>query len=151
MTYWDIPMFWQAAVGSDLPGHLLILVIRMCWDHPNWQGDDLPPCALVKWSKKTRPFPGVRKRLMVFPQIALAIWGSYFKLGGEGSQILWDSLRGGAVTQCVVSRCNQGSGVCRSKRGLSRRVSLVSSHACTGRGSQYYLYIYILYYIYMYI
>ena len=53
-----------------------------------------------------------------------------------------DSLPGGgAVTQCVVSRCNQGSGVCRSKRGLSRRVSLVSSHACTGGGSQYYLYV----------
>ena len=101
--------------------------------------------------EKKRPFPGVLVKGWCFPQIALAIWGSYFKLGGEGSQILWIRCRGGAVTQCVVSRCNQGSGVCRSKRGLSRRVSLVSSHACTGGGSQYYLYIYILYHIYVYV
>ena len=31
----------------------------MCWDHPNWQGDDLPPCALVvSGRKKNVLFPG---------------------------------------------------------------------------------------------
>ena len=36
----------------------------------------------------------------------------------------------------------KGSGVCRSKRGLSRRVSSkVSFDACTGGDSQYYFYI----------
>ena len=36
-----------------------------------------------------------------------------------------------------------GVRVCRSKRGLSQRVSLeVSSDACPGRGSQYYIFLY---------
>ena len=47
------------------------------------------------------------------------------------------------VTQGVVGGvilwCAWGSEVCRSKRGLSRRVSLeVSSDVCTGGVSQYY-------------
>ena len=92
--------------------------------------------------------------------------GSYFKLGGDGSQILWIRC-GGAVTQGVVGGvvwCVEGSGfadprpVCRhtechwschlmrvgvrvyrSKRGLSQKVSLeVSSDACTGGGAQDY-------------
>ena len=41
--------------------------------------------------------------ISIIPQIALAIRGSYFKLGGEGSQILRIRCRvGGAVTQGVV-------------------------------------------------
>ena len=133
-----------------------------------------------------------------FPQNRFSYRGSYFKLGGEGSQILWIRCGGGAVTQGVVSRCRLvcvggqdsqiqdravvtqgvieaviwcvygwgfadsrpgcphtgchwschlmrvGVRVCRSKRGLSQRVSLeVSSDACTGGGSQFAVFIFI--------
>ena len=68
--------------------------------------------------------------------------GSYFKLGGEGSQILWIRCRG-AVTQGVVGGAVWCVCVCvgvrvrRSKTGLSHRVSLeVSSGVWRGPGSQ---------------
>ena len=60
--------------------------------------------------------------------------GSYFKLGGEGSQILWIRCGGG---------CHRGSRwrcrlVCVGVRvRLSHRLSLaVSSGVCRGQGSQ---------------
>ena len=69
------------------------------------------------------------------PQIALFSYrGSYFKFGGEGSQILWIRC-GGTVTHKSRWRCRL---VCVGVRvRLSHRVSLeVSSGVCRGQGSQ---------------
>ena len=65
--------------------------------------------------------------------------GSYFKLGGEGSQILWIRCVGGCHTGCRWRCCVVcvGVRVRRCKAGLSHRVSLeVSCGGCRGQGSQ---------------
>ena len=65
---------------------------------------------------------------MCFSPNSFSYRGSYFKLGGEGSQILWIRW-GGAVTEGVVG----GVLWC----GLSHKVSLkLSSDACRGQGLQ---------------